>query len=93
MRGRAESIADSEAGLIRGLTVTTAEAGKVAGACAVAAGAGPRVLGGFSTHGAEGGTFATAGIRGGAFPMPSGAGVAGQANPKLLSAPRRINYY
>ena len=74
----------SEAGLIRGLTVTAEEAGKVVGACDVVAVAGPRDRGGLSTQRAEEGTVEAAGTRGGSFPMPDRAGVAGQDNPELF---------
>ena len=74
----------SEAELIRGLTATAAEAGGVAGACAVVAGAGPRDRGGFSTQREEGGTVADAGTRGEAVPMSAGTGLAGWANQKLF---------
>ena len=44
-----KTAAASETGLIRGLTANTAEAGRVAGACVMLEGSGPRDQGGFST--------------------------------------------
>ena len=56
--------AASEAGIIRSLTATASEAGRVAGACAVVAVAGPRDRVCFSTQKAEVGTVAATHTRG-----------------------------
>ena len=76
--------ATSEARLIRGLTTTVAEAGRAAGAGAVATGAGHRDIGGFSIQRAEGGTAAIAGTRGEEIPMQARTGVAGRDNTNLF---------
>ena len=78
----------SEDGLIRGLTLTAPESGRVASARAMVAGAGPRNRGGFYTQRAEGGTVADTGTRGEAVSMPARTGVAGRANPKLFFGTR-----
>ena len=85
-QGKAEkrTATASEDMIIRGLTVTAAESGRVAGACAVVAGVGPMYQRGFYTQREEGGTVASVGTRREVFPMPSGEVVAGRANPKLF---------
>ena len=80
-----------EAGLIRGLTETAAESGRVAGACSAVAGVMPRDQGCSSTQRAEGGTVTAACTRGNQLQYQTGKVYLAGLIQNYLLAPRRFN--